>query len=100
MPGRSASRPYPGPVDPDPTQQQSQVQPRPPELEPFHVDLPRLVMIGTAAWLVALVLTVAIPALHRDGRDWWPWAAVSGVLLGLVGLAYIRIGRGNIADMH
>jgi hypothetical protein len=95
-------------VDPDPTQQPSpvpsqvpsQVPASPPELEPFHVDLPRLVSIGTAAWLVALVLTVAIPALHRDERDWWPWAALSGVLLGVVGLAYIRIGRGNIADMH
>lgn len=95
-----SARPYPGLVDPDPTQQPTQVPASPPELEPFHVDLPRVVSIGTAGWLVALVLTVAIPALHQDERDWWPWAALSGVLLGVVGLAYIRIGRGNIADMH
>lgn len=71
----------------------------PPELAPFQVNLPRVVTIGTAAWLVALVLTLAIPALHRDDRDWWPWAALTGVLLGLVGLAYLRRGRGNIADI-
>ena len=98
--GRCRAGPTLGPVDPESTQQQPQPPARPPDLQPFHVDLPRLVGIGTAAWLVALVLTVAIPALHQDERDWWPWAALSGVLLGLVGLAYMRIGRGNIADMH
>lgn len=71
----------------------------PPELEPLQVNLPRLVTIGTTGWLVALVITLVVPSLHRGQHDWWPWAAAAGVLLGLVGLAYLHRGRGNIADL-
>jgi hypothetical protein len=69
----------------------------PPALSPLHVDTARIVMAGTALWLVALVVTLVVPALHRGGHDWWPWAALSGSLLGLLGLAYVRRGRGNAA---
>jgi cyanate permease len=55
-------------------------------------------MWGTAAWLVALVLTLAVPALHEGDRHWWPWACVAGVAIGVVGLVYIRRGRGNASD--
>jgi hypothetical protein len=77
--------------------QPGQQRPHPPELAPLQINLPRVVTIGTAAWLVALVGTLAVPSLHRGSHHWWPWAAGSGVLLGLVGLAYLRRGRGNIA---
>jgi Protein of unknown function (DUF2530) len=71
---------------------------RPPALSPVPVNLPRIVTIGTAAWLVALVVTLVVPSLHRGDHDWWPWAALCGALLGLVGLGYLHRGRGNIAD--
>jgi protein-S-isoprenylcysteine O-methyltransferase Ste14 len=65
--------------------------------EPIQVDSARVVAVGVAVWLVALAVTLLVPALHSGGRSWWPWACVSGAVLGLVGLAYLRRGRGNAA---
>ncbi len=72
----------------------------PPPLEPMPVDLHRLVLAGTLLWLAALVVTLVVPALHRGDRSWWPWTAVSGVVLGAMGLAYLRRGRGNAAGQQ
>jgi Protein of unknown function (DUF2530) len=69
----------------------------PPVLEPLHVNTPRVVQIGTALWLVALVVSLAVPTLHHGSRSWWPWTALSGLLLGVAGLVYLRRGRGNAA---
>jgi hypothetical protein len=69
----------------------------PPELEPLAVDTVRIVLAGTVLFAVALVVTLLVPSLHGGDRDWWPWACTSGLGLGLLGLAYIRRGRGNAA---
>lgn len=66
-----------------------------PEPSPLPVSTPSVVLAGVALWAVALVITLAVPALHADDRSWWPWSCVAGVLLGLVGWAYVRRGRGN-----
>lgn len=65
------------------------------DLLPVKVDVLRVVEIGVALWVLALVLTLVIPSLHHDGRDWWPWACVAGAGLGAIGWAYIKRGRGN-----
>ncbi|WP_426565659.1 DUF2530 domain-containing protein [Angustibacter sp. McL0619] len=67
------------------------------ELAPIAVDTARIVVIGTLCWAVALVVTLVVPSLHSGDRDWWPWTCVSGLLLGLLGLAYVLRGRGNAA---
>ena len=67
------------------------------ELLPVKVDVLRVVEIGIAIWAIALVVTLVIPALHRGGRDWWPWVCVAGVALGCVAWAYLKRGRGNAA---
>ncbi len=64
-------------------------------LAPMRVDTVRIIVAGTAAWAVALVVTLAVPALRTGSRGWWPWACASGVLLGLIGLAYVARGRGS-----
>jgi drug/metabolite transporter (DMT)-like permease len=71
---------------------------RPPELEPLSVDTVTIVVIGTALFAVALVVSLLVPSLHSGSRDWWPWACLSGLGLGVVGLAYILRGRGNASD--
>ena len=71
---------------------------RPPELQPLAVDTVRIVLAGTAVFALALLVTLVVPSLHNGDRDWWPWACVSGVGLGLLGLGYIRRGRGNAAS--
>ena len=47
---------------------------------------------------LALIATVAIPPLHSGDRAWWPWACVSGLVLGSLGYAYVARGRGNASD--
>ena len=50
---------------------------------------------GTALWALALVVVLAVPPLRTDGREWWVWVPVAGVLLGVLGHVYLARGRGN-----
>lgn len=68
-----------------------------PELEPLAWSSARIVLGGLVLWVVALVVTLAVPALHTGERDWWPWCCVAGLALGSLGYAYMRRGRGNAA---
>ncbi len=73
-------------------------QPAPEALEPLHVQTKAIIRAGLLAWVLALAATLAIPALHTGQRSWWPWACVSGLVLGSIGYAYVARGRGNAAD--
>ena len=64
-------------------------------LRPLAVSSAGVALWGSVAWLVALVLTLVVPWLHEGDRHWWPWTCVAGVVIGVLGLAYIRRGRGN-----
>ena len=70
------------------------------ELQPLAVSTARVVVWGQLAWVVALVVILAVPSLHQGQRDWWPWVPVAGIVLGLVGFSYVRRGRGNAAGAH
>jgi hypothetical protein len=90
LPGMSESQPTEvGPPGNDPDRVE--------ELMPLAVSTTRIVLWGELGWVVALVLILAVPALHEGGRDWWPWVPVAGIVLGLLGLSYVRRGRGNAA---
>ncbi len=65
--------------------------------EPLRVSMPTIVLAGMAGWAAALVACLLVPALRSGHRDWWPWACVTGLVLGALGLAYLRGGRGNAA---
>jgi uncharacterized protein DUF2530 len=67
-------------------------------LEPLPVPMPRILEVGLGIWVVALLVTSLMPALHEGPRFWWPWCCVAGLALGLIGYAYVRRGRGNAAD--
>jgi hypothetical protein len=56
-----------------------------------------VVVVGTALWAVALVVTLVVPALHTGERSWWPWTCVTGIALGLFAGWYVRSGRGDAA---
>ena len=48
-----------------------------------------IVGIGTALFAVASVILLPMHAsLERSGHGRWPWVALSGVVLGLLGLVY------------
>jgi len=66
-----------------------------PEPEPLRVDTGRVLLVGIALWVVALVLTLVVPALHEGPRGWWPWVCVAAIFGGALALLYVRRGRGN-----
>ena len=67
-------------------------------LSPLPVPTVRILEVGIATWAVALVVTLLVPWLHEADRWWWPWTCAAGVVLGFIGWAYVRRGRGNAAD--
>jgi hypothetical protein len=59
----------------------------------------RIAVIGTVAWAVALVVAVLDhAALSESGRGWWIGCAAVGVLLGLFGIAFLRLYERQIAN--
>jgi hypothetical protein len=67
-------------------------------IRPLRVPMLRVVEVGLACWLVALVVMLVVPTLHEGERSWWPWTCVAGLVLGSGGWAYLRRGRGNARD--
>jgi len=63
--------------------------------EPLAVSVPRIVLAGMAVWAVALAVCLIVPSLHNGSRSWWPWACVTGLVLGAMGYLYVVRGRGN-----
>lgn len=60
--------------------------------EPVAVDLRRVVLVGMAAWLVALVPCVLLGSLTDVG--WTPaWVCLAGIALGALGLDWTRRHR-------
>ena len=54
------------------------------------------VAIGTAVWLVALVVLVVMrPTLDENGTAWWIGVAIVGALSGLLGLVFLRWRKGR-----
>jgi hypothetical protein len=70
--------------------------------EPAPVSSPgvstrTVIIVGTALWAVALVVTLVVPSLHTGERSWWPWTCVTGIGLGLFAGWYVRRGWGSAA---
>lgn len=69
-------------------------------IQPPEVTLRTITLVawGILVWAVALVVVLAVPALRSGDRDWWVWVPVAGIVLGALGYAYLRRGKGNAAD--
>jgi hypothetical protein len=56
-------------------------------VDPPDEDGVGAVAIGTALWLVALIVLIIMRGtLTASGSQWWIWVAATGALLGLPGL--------------
>jgi O-antigen/teichoic acid export membrane protein len=65
--------------------------PRRPDPEPLETDDVRVVAIGTAIWVLALIATLVFhDRLADHGNGDWAWIALAGAFLGLLGLRYVR----------
>ena len=67
--------------------------------EPVHVPTRTIVLVGTAAWTLALVLTLLVPELRTGERSWWPWTCVTGIALGAFALWYVGRGKDGATDL-
>ncbi|MDO5504196.1 MAG: DUF2530 domain-containing protein [Actinomycetia bacterium] len=67
---------------------------------PLPVKTATVIKVGMAVWAIALVVILAVPALRTGERDWWPWSAVAGLVLGVLGYLYVRRGRGNATGVE
>jgi hypothetical protein len=70
----------------------------PGELQPLSVSSATVTLWGLGCWVVALVATLVVPSLHEGERHWWPWSCVAAIVIGSLGYAYVRRGRGNAAS--
>lgn len=71
---------------------------RRPDPAPARADARKAVLVGTLAWLVALVLSLVFRAqLDAAGIGWLVWAAVTGSALGVIGLVVVQVVRRRIS---
>ncbi|WP_213816897.1 DUF2530 domain-containing protein [Glaciihabitans sp. dw_435] len=62
---------------------------RRPDPTPVKTDDRKAIIVGMALWLVALVLLLIFaPQLMGEAHQWWLYACVVGLALGLVALVY------------
>lgn len=70
---------------------------RRPDPEPLEADEPRVVAVGTGLFTVALLGLLAVrDRLEAAGTEWLIGSCVTGIVLGLVGLAYTRRRRDEL----
>jgi len=64
---------------------------RRPDPAPLPTNDRAAVLIGIAVWAVLwVILLAAHPALAEAGHGWWIWTPPAGIVLGLLGLVYLR----------
>lgn len=74
------------------------------DVEPLDLDGVNSVIVGSAAWVLALVFVlVRYDDLRDTGRGWWLYSVLAGLALGLIGFVYCirrrsRVRRGLSAD--
>jgi hypothetical protein len=67
---------------------------RRPDPVPARADARKAALAGTAAWAVALVVSLVFRAQLLDaGLDWLMWAALVGTALGAIGLVVVQLRR-------
>jgi hypothetical protein len=59
----------------------------PREIKPMEVDIFKIVVIGTVLYAIAFVVMLPFrTSLENAGHGRWLWIALSGVVLGFMGL--------------
>jgi hypothetical protein len=62
-----------------------------PRIAPLDVDGVGAITYGTIAWVVGVVLCLLMrEQLAESGRGWWLWVCVTGAVLGVAGIVFVR----------
>jgi hypothetical protein len=61
-----------------------------PDPPPLETDDVKVVVVMTAAWVLALVVLVVLRLTGSEIRDWWMGMCGYGIALGLFGVRYCR----------
>lgn len=65
--------------------------PRRPDPPPLEIDESKVIAVGSAAWVLALVvMLICYGKLEDNDREWWIWTAVAGLGLGCWGWVLVR----------
>ncbi|MBB4934067.1 Na+/melibiose symporter-like transporter [Lipingzhangella halophila] len=64
-------------------------KPRQPDPEVLESDYRVPTALGTAAWIVALVVLLAMGEGLDRSQEWWIWVCMTGIALGLFAFLYI-----------
>lgn len=57
----------------------------------MDIDESKVIAVGSAAWLIALVVCLACYGkLEEHDREWWVWVCAGGLGLGLWGWLLTR----------
>jgi len=65
----------------------------------LDLDAVRTVRVGTALWALALIVLLPFnQQLADEGRTWWIWTCVAGVVLGLMGAVHTTRRRARRTD--
>ena len=76
-----------------PTGEQA-ARPSPPP--PLEADDQVVIWVGTAGWVVALVVLLIVRDSLPPGQRWWIWTCVCGIAFGLFASWYVpRLKRGR-----
>ena len=63
---------------------------------PVVTDDRKAMVVGLALWLVALIaVLIALPTLTASDQAWWLEMCVTGLVLGVIGIAYTQRRRGR-----
>ena len=80
----------------DATKPTSEQAARPSPPPPLEANDQVVIWVGTAGWVVALVVLLIVRDSLPPGQRWWIWTCVCGVAFGLFGLWYVpRLKRGR-----
>ncbi len=70
---------------------------RRPDPAPVRADARKAALAGTLGWVLVLIGTIVFrDALDEAGLGWLIWAAATGVVVGVIGLAVVLLLRRRI----
>ena len=85
----------------DATKPTSEQAARPSPPPPLEANDQVVIWVGTAGWVVALVVLLVIRDSLPPGQRWWIWTCACGVAFGLFAMWYVprlKRGRARAAD--